>query len=388
MLAEAFSKSALVRSASTLFLCPRTSAGASVSTIGEYFYTAIGPDGRASAGDLCTPDSPGSGSDDCVASTLRPSCIIEIAVNQALIELVKTNAEHIRPEPRRSCKLRMPPLEVARLLLHTSQPRPPEEDVGDLVLGIPEHRLAPVNDRCYAAIVRQDIVGAEIRVHEVPDFGAVLGPKHQLIESLRDGRTDGVVHHSLPVIHMGISNRAYEITPCSVLTDSLRSEWAEPARLAKIGRSDRIHGLRDRLQNSGQFGFRQVLQRDTLCTAGDAIGQALAEFPNVKHFRNRERGRCKVPINITIFVETIGAAIYPQDISTPSYIEAESTRFFALLELHQVGDAVELFDQKLLDRRRGEFRLFHISLPPDERLLRHSPSAVPIGSAVQMRDFR
>ncbi|HAX6762112.1 TPA: hypothetical protein JTP36_005071 [Escherichia coli] len=25
---------------------------------------------------------------------------------------------------------------------------------------------------------------------------------------------------------------------------------------------------------------------------------------------------------------------------------------------------------------------------PDERLLRHSPSAVPIGSAVQMRDFR
>ena len=142
------------------------------------------------------------------------------------------------------------------------------------------------------------------------------------------------------------------------------------------------------LQNSGQFGFRQVLQRDTLCTAGDAIGQALAEFPNVKHFRNRERGRCKVPINITIFVETIGAAIYPQDISTPSYIEAESTRFFALRELHQVGDAVELFDQKLLDRRRGEFRLFHISLPPDERLLRHSPSAVPIGSAVQMRDFR
>ncbi len=71
-----------------------------------------------------------------------------------------------------------------------------------------------------------------------------------------------------------------------------------------------------------------------------------------------------------------------------SYIEAESTRFFALRELHQVGDAVELFDQKLLDRRRGEFRLFHISLPPDERLLRHSPSAVPIGSAVQMRDFR
>ncbi len=193
MLAEAFSKSALVRSASTLFLCPRTSAGASVSTIGEYFYTAIGPDGRASAGDLCTPDSPGSGSDDCVASTLRPSCIIEIAVNQALIELVKTNAEHIRPEPRRSCKLRMPPLEVARLLLHTSQPRPPEEDVGDLVLGIPEHRLAPVNDRCYAAIVRQDIVGAEIRVHEVPDFGAVLGPKHQLIESLRDGRTEALL---------------------------------------------------------------------------------------------------------------------------------------------------------------------------------------------------
>ncbi|EEQ5945615.1 hypothetical protein GNQ24_004980, partial [Escherichia coli] len=90
----------------------------------------------------------------------------------------------------------------------------------------------------------------------------------------------------------------------------------------------------------------------------------------------------------TAFVETIGAAIYPQDISTPSYIEAESTRFFALRELHQVGDAVELFDQKLLDRRRGEFRLFHISLPPDERLLRHSPSAVPIGSAVQMRDFR
>ncbi|TSH67733.1 Tn3 family transposase [Acinetobacter sp. RF15A] len=200
--------------------------------------------------------------------------------------------------------------------------------------------------------------------------------------------TGGFTDHSLPVIHMGISNRAYEITPCSVLTDSLRSEWAEPARLAKIGRSDRIHGLRDRLQNSGQFGFRQVLQRDTLCTAGDAIGQALAEFPNVKHFRNRERGRCKVPINITIFVETIGAAIYPQDISTPSYIEAESTRFFALRELHQVGDAVELFDQKLLDRRRGEFRLFHISLPPDERLLRHSPSAVPIGSAVQMRDFR
>ncbi|MGT6852768.1 hypothetical protein ACRW2X_24385, partial [Escherichia coli] len=52
------------------------------------------------------------------------------------------------------------------------------------------------------------------------------------------------------------------------------------------------------------------------------------------------------------------------------------------------NSAVELFDQKLLDRRRGEFRLFHISLPPDERLLRHSPSAVPIGSAVQMRDFR
>lgn len=79
------------------------------------------------------------------------------------------------------------------------------------------------------------------------------------------------------------------------------------------------------------------------------------KFPNVKHFRNRERGRCKVPINITIFVETIGAAIYPQDISTPSYIEAESTRFFALRELHQVGDAVELFDQKLLDRRRSGF---------------------------------
>lgn len=52
---------------------------------------------------------------------------------------------------------------------------------------------------------------------------------------------------------------------------------------------------------------------------------------------------------------TIGAAIYPQDISTPSYIEAESTRFFALRELHQVGDAVELFDQKLLDRRRSGF---------------------------------
>nr|AVE22884.1 hypothetical protein [Escherichia coli] len=31
---------------------------------------------------MCTPDSPGSGSDDCVASTLRPSCIIEIAVNE------------------------------------------------------------------------------------------------------------------------------------------------------------------------------------------------------------------------------------------------------------------------------------------------------------------
>src|SRR5699024_2207745 len=285
-------------------------------------------------------------------------------------------------------KLRMPPLEVARLLLHTSQPRPPEEDVGDLVLGIPEHRLAPVNDRCYAAIVRQDIVGAEIRVHEVPDFGAVLGPKHQLIESLRDGRTDGVVHHSLPVIHMGISNRAREITPCSVLTDSLRSEWAEPARLAKIGRRARIHGLRDRVANGGPLAVTPGLHRPTPGTAGDAIRQALAHSPNVKHSRNRERGRCQVPLNTTIFVQTIGAAIYPQDISTPSYTEAESTRFFALRELHQVGDAVELFDQKILDRRRGEFRLFHISLPQDERLLRHPPSAVPIGSAVQMRDFR
>ncbi|RRE79397.1 hypothetical protein EAO19_31285 [Klebsiella pneumoniae] len=139
---------------------------------------------------------------------------------------------------------------------------------------------------------------------------------------------------------MGISNRAYEITPCSVLTDSLRSEWAEPACLAKIGRSDRIHGLRDRLQNSGQFGFRQVLQRDTLCTAEMQVRLSL----NSPMSSTPESGARPMQSadKHNDLVETIGAAIYPQDISTPSYIEAESTRFFALRELHQVGDAVEL----------------------------------------------
>ena len=60
--------------------------------------------------------------------------------------------------------------------------------------------------------------------------------------------------------------------------------------------------------------------------------------------------------------KTIGAAIYPQDISTPSYIEAESTRFFALRELHRVGRC-RTFDRNFSTDVAVSSGFFHISLP-------------------------
>ena len=114
---------------------------------------------------------------------------------------------------------------------------------------------------------RQDIVGAEIRpVHEVP--GLPGQSSAQSISSSRACATDALTVSSITDFasdtHGDQQSRVWGITPCGVLTDSLRSEWAEPARLwnrTAIASMASATGCR----TAERFGFRQVLQRDTHC---------------------------------------------------------------------------------------------------------------------------